>query len=770
MNPGSIIEAEVHVRRTAQGLGVVVSPNNIILEMAPGGPAEEDGKLKVGDVVVGIDGVKLVDAQGRMVTKLKDQMAKLTQRNAHHFLIQRHNGEASARDMPDSVRANPAPLAFEEEDDDLTTTIVPPAPPRAPLEMMTPAPEVPARPRPVPAGRGADALLMVLLAPDGARYKQYVQLNAVSSASSLMDIASEAWEAACQKESRGLRLEGLQHTGDRLMLTLNTPMTALRGVAELRVSCPGLIPTAALTGRPDGQENHINEKQLVPRHVKADYVDIVASKPVEGETYASWSDEAGAAGDAAFARSALEAVATTPVLQELLDDLSASNSTPDEKAALANSGNGTSVLPPALLSAMRPRLAIALQRAAALAIKSAEDRAEAYLKEAITAERNRHQNEVDSLRQAANASTERERTMAVEKALSVSQKQEQERHAAAVDASRRDERTRLEPEKKAAVAAALELAGRRAETAKKQAIDSALAAAEKQAAAKLSRSIEAAEEKIAAKFSAGINAAERAHEARLASAMAQIEALKVDAKEAEVKASARLKEARDECELMREQLERADNLQAQAERAGQAKAASAYSAQQQQVEAARHQEMVDTLKRYESRAERAKTEAVAASEAELQKKFARERLELLEKVEQSKVLIEEARERAHRQGMEAGRQMAMKEMNEQQVKAAVAARAEAAARMQERAQADVAKTLAAAQQRAADLAVQPVITDGSAASITSAPSMLPGVAEAIAAAEAAAKERTIKATEAVVKAASSKWSRSLDEDIPVTAA
>ena len=143
---------------------------------------------------------------------------------------------------------------------------------------------------------------------------------------------------------------------------------------------------------------------------------------------------------------------------------------------------------------------------------------------------------------------------------------------------------------------------------------------------------------------------------------------------------------------------------------------------------------------------------------------------LFEQVEQSKVLIEEARERAHRQGMEAGRQMAMKEMNEQQVKAAVAARAEAAARMQERAQADVAKTLAAAQQRAADLAVQPVITDGSAASITSAPSMLPGVAEAIAAAEAAAKERTIKATEAVVKAASSKWSRSLDEDIPVTAA
>ena len=57
--------------------------------MAPGGPAADDGKLRVGDVVVGLDGEKLVDAQGKMVAKLKDMMGRLPQRHCHHFLIQR---------------------------------------------------------------------------------------------------------------------------------------------------------------------------------------------------------------------------------------------------------------------------------------------------------------------------------------------------------------------------------------------------------------------------------------------------------------------------------------------------------------------------------------------------------------------------------------------------------------------------------------------------------------------------------------------------------
>ena len=52
------------------------------------------------------------------------------------------------------------------------------------------------------------------------------------------------------------------------------------------------------------------------------------------------------------------------------------------------------------------------------------------MQQAIAAERHRHQNELESLRQAAGASTERERTMAVEKALSVAQRQAQERRVA----------------------------------------------------------------------------------------------------------------------------------------------------------------------------------------------------------------------------------------------------------------------------------------------------------------------------------------------------
>ena len=52
----SRVEVEIGVRRGNHGLGVVVSPNNFILELAAGGAAEEDARLLVGDLVVGIDG------------------------------------------------------------------------------------------------------------------------------------------------------------------------------------------------------------------------------------------------------------------------------------------------------------------------------------------------------------------------------------------------------------------------------------------------------------------------------------------------------------------------------------------------------------------------------------------------------------------------------------------------------------------------------------------------------------------------------------------
>ena len=47
------------VRRGAKGLGIDVNERNTIVRILPGSLAQEDGGLRVGDLVVAVDGVEL---------------------------------------------------------------------------------------------------------------------------------------------------------------------------------------------------------------------------------------------------------------------------------------------------------------------------------------------------------------------------------------------------------------------------------------------------------------------------------------------------------------------------------------------------------------------------------------------------------------------------------------------------------------------------------------------------------------------------------------
>ena len=120
----------------------------------------------------------------------------------------------------------------------------------------------------------------------------------------------EAWEAACQMPSVGpLRMEGVLHGGDRLMLNRSTPITALRGMAELRVSSPHLISpgSSRVVGRSTPpQQTSAHAPPVIP---EPDPVNAV---------------------DAAVKRSAVEAVATSSVLHELMEELSPMPTAPAE--------------------------------------------------------------------------------------------------------------------------------------------------------------------------------------------------------------------------------------------------------------------------------------------------------------------------------------------------------------------------------------------------------------------------------------------------------
>ena len=66
-------ELTVPVRKGERGMGIVVNPENCVIELAADGPAMADGRLHVGDVVVAVDGVAL---GGRRVRDVMPTLAK----------------------------------------------------------------------------------------------------------------------------------------------------------------------------------------------------------------------------------------------------------------------------------------------------------------------------------------------------------------------------------------------------------------------------------------------------------------------------------------------------------------------------------------------------------------------------------------------------------------------------------------------------------------------------------------------------------------------
>ena len=76
-------ELEVPVRRGASGMGIVVNAHNILIEKCTGGQAEEDDQLKIGDLVVAIDGTVL----GKM--RIREAMSKMPPLPAHMFTVRR---------------------------------------------------------------------------------------------------------------------------------------------------------------------------------------------------------------------------------------------------------------------------------------------------------------------------------------------------------------------------------------------------------------------------------------------------------------------------------------------------------------------------------------------------------------------------------------------------------------------------------------------------------------------------------------------------------
>ena len=125
---------------------------------------------------------------------------------------------------------------------------------------------------------------------------------------------------------------------------------------------------------------------------------------------------------------------------------------------------------------------------------------QAALKAALKTAELKHKGQLEELMQAAQAAAERERTTAVDKVVEVSKDQSEEKIARAVQIARIEEARRHEVERIREVQEAVERVQRQAETAKKTAIDAAIAATEKQHLALRDRAIKQAEEATAAQW------------------------------------------------------------------------------------------------------------------------------------------------------------------------------------------------------------------------------------------------------------------------------
>lgn len=107
------------------------SARNIVLELTAGGSADVDGLLQNGDVVIGVDGMKLVDKSDKQILmKLKDKMATIPPREIHHFLIQRGAPEPEQGGFKSRMNVLQSSSMRLEDDDEARTVIVPASQPR----------------------------------------------------------------------------------------------------------------------------------------------------------------------------------------------------------------------------------------------------------------------------------------------------------------------------------------------------------------------------------------------------------------------------------------------------------------------------------------------------------------------------------------------------------------------------------------------------------------------------------------------------------------
>lgn len=124
-------------------------------------------------------------------------------------------------------------------------------------------------------------------------------------------------------------------------------------------------------------------------------------------------------------------------------------------------------MPPVLLEKMRPKLAVALQQAAALAVKATEERAELALRAALKKAEEHHANQLSEVMHSAQKASQREREDVKDKMLEVTKLQTEERIVRAVAAARLEEARKFELEKQRAIQETMQVAQRQAETAKK---------------------------------------------------------------------------------------------------------------------------------------------------------------------------------------------------------------------------------------------------------------------------------------------------------------
>lgn len=248
-------ELELPVRRGKSGLGIVVSPQNILLELTRGGMAFVDAQLRVGDHIVGIDSQPLRST-------IRDHLAALPQLSVHAFLVRRAVSSPPNRDdarQPlddDDDDEFAGKVRSDDDEDDTIVALQEPHPgerARASCELC-PAPvstlpsaatspskeAVPTNTSPSTQGSplaSPHAVPALLLAPSGERFKLNLDIRQLHAPGELYSAAARAWQEATGETLRvSPRVQCLLSGDERLLLTPETPVLSLHLILQIRVS------------------------------------------------------------------------------------------------------------------------------------------------------------------------------------------------------------------------------------------------------------------------------------------------------------------------------------------------------------------------------------------------------------------------------------------------------------------------------------------------------------------------------------------------------